>query len=77
MVIQMDQIEIKIQVPKVVDQLWRALGYDETDYQYDFLESQYSGVRVSLYESYSPVWGYLGLIQPFPSLSGGNPCFSG
>ena len=35
----MDQIEIKIQVPKVVDQLWRALGYDETDYQYDFLES--------------------------------------
>ena len=35
----MEQIEIKLQVPKVVDQLWRALGYDETDYQYDFLET--------------------------------------
>ena len=35
-------VQIKVSIPREVDEFYRMLGYDESDYQYDLLESMRS-----------------------------------
>ena len=34
-----DSVKISLYVPRHVDRVWRAVGYDEIDYEYNLLES--------------------------------------
>ena len=44
-------VQVKLNVPREVDEFYRMLGYDETDYQYDLLESMRSFLEAAVSET--------------------------